>query len=67
MTKYLKRKCLFQNEAAAQTGLHFEAFYVSWISLEKIYFMKQVGKILLHNRYFAVIINVEGTVVWLKE
>ena len=43
-----------------QIGLHFEAFYVSWISLRKTYFMQQVGRDLRHNLDFADIINVEG-------
>jgi len=43
-----------------QTGLHFEAFYVSWISLRKIYFVHIVGQDFRQNPDFAVIINVEG-------
>ncbi len=45
-----------------QTGLHFEAFYVSWISLRKIYFMHIVGQDLRQNPDFAAIINVEGQI-----
>jgi hypothetical protein len=33
VAKYPKRKRLLQTGARAQTGLHFEAFYMSWISL----------------------------------
>ena len=60
LTKYLRRKYLFQNIAHEQTVLHFEAFYVSWISLRKIYFLKYVGQDLCQNPDFAAIINVEG-------
>jgi len=60
LTKYLRRKYLFQNIAHEQTVLHFEAFYASWISLRKIYFLKYVGQDLCQNPDFAAIINVEG-------
>jgi len=35
VAKYLERKCLLPIWAGVQTGLHFEAFYVLWISLAK--------------------------------
>ncbi len=42
VAKHLKRKHLLQTGVRAQTGLHFEAFYVSWICPTKKYFLKQV-------------------------
>ena len=39
MTKYLKRECLLQTGVEKQTGLHFDAVYVSWISLEDKYYL----------------------------
>src|SRR5437588_1172799 len=48
-----------------ETGLHFEAFYVSWISLRKGYFMRIVGQDLRQKDDFAAIINVKGH-SWLK-
>jgi hypothetical protein len=49
-----------------QTGPHFEAFYVSWISLRKIYFMHIVRQDLRQNPDFAAIINVEGHSILLQ-
>jgi hypothetical protein len=33
VARYVKRKRLFQIRVGMQTGMHFEAFYASWISL----------------------------------
>jgi len=59
VAKYLKRKRLLQTWVRVQTGLHFEAFYVSWIFLVKKYFMKQVRQDLRQKAGFAVSINVQ--------
>jgi hypothetical protein len=40
--------------AREQTGSHFEAFYVSWISLQKKYYTKQERQDLRQKADFAV-------------
>jgi hypothetical protein len=46
--------------AHEQTGLHFEAFYASWIFLSDKYYLQKVGQDLRQKGDFAAIINVEG-------
>ena len=44
MARCLKRKRLLLAESGLQTGLHFEAFYASWISLEDKYYLQKGGQ-----------------------
>jgi len=44
VAKCLKRKRLLQAGNEVQIGLHFEAVYVSWISLEDKYYLQKAGR-----------------------
>jgi len=60
MAKCLKRKRLLQTRAVLQIGLHFEAFYASWISLEDKYYLQKGGQDLRQKVDSAVNNLVQG-------
>jgi len=60
MAKCLKEKCLLQAGDEVQTSLHFEAFYVSWISLEDKYYLQKAGQDFCRRRDSEVNYFVQG-------
>lgn len=65
VAKYSKRSAFSIGFVWIQTGLHFEAFYASWISLWDRYYQQKGGQDLCRRLDFEVSNYVQGHLVLL--